>query len=131
VRSDFRTAAARRRVRRAARGNIEVARQQVRKICWRGDARRIAPAARAAVDILVVRAFDCVGARERLDRRFVLVQARQQRGEIVELCCNDMDDTGFLLQLAAHGDITRAHDEWTKTLARIWLYDEVDDRGLF
>jgi hypothetical protein len=45
----------------------------------RGDARRIAAAAGAAVDVLVVRALDRVGARERLDRGRILGQARKQR----------------------------------------------------
>src|SRR5439155_8854667 len=59
---DFAAAAARRRVRRAMSGHVEVARQQIRQLRGRGDARRIAPTARAAVDVLVVRALDRVGA---------------------------------------------------------------------
>ena len=41
-----------------------------------------------------------------------------------------MDDAGFLLQLPAHGDITRTHDDGTKALERLWPDDDVGDRGL-
>src|SRR5262245_64256889 len=84
---DLAAAAPRRRVRRAARRNVEVAGEQIRELRGRGDARGIAPAAGAAVDLLVVRAFDRTYAvaalaarfaRQRLDRQRILGQKRKQ-----------------------------------------------------
>src|SRR5262245_65482228 len=68
---DLAAAAPRGRVRRAACGNVEVAGEQIRELRGRGDARRIAPAAGAAVDLLVVWALDRVGARQRAQFRRV------------------------------------------------------------
>ena len=79
-------------MRRAARRNVEVAGHKIREFRRRGDARRVATAACAAVDVLVVRALDRVGARERLDRGRILGQTRKQASEIVELARNYMDD---------------------------------------
>src|SRR5712692_3143815 len=113
---DLAAAAAGGRMRGAARGDVEVARQQIRKRRGRGDARRVAAAAGAAVDVLVVRTLDRVGAGERLDRRRILGQAGEQGGEIVEPAGDDMDDAGFLLQLALHRDIARAQDDRAEAL---------------
>ena len=104
---------------RAARRNVEIAGHQIREVCGSGDARRIAAAAGTAVDILVVRALDRVGASERLDRGRILGQTRKQAGEIVKPARNHMDDVGFLLHLSSDGDITRAEDDGTKALERL------------
>ena len=102
--------------------------RQIRERRRRGDARWIAAAARAAVDVLVVRALDRVGARQRLDRRHILGQARKQRRQIVEPCRDHMDDAGFLLQLSGHGDIARSQDDRAKTFERVRPDDDVGDR---
>jgi hypothetical protein len=41
-----------------------------------------------------------------------------------------VDNVGFLLQLSAHGDIARTHDDGTKARERLWPNDDVGDRGL-
>src|SRR5436853_6473414 len=57
-----------RRMRRAAGRYVEVARRRIWRVDRRGNARRIATAAGAAVDILVVRALDPIGTGERSER---------------------------------------------------------------
>src|SRR5262252_3830441 len=86
----------------------------------------------AGVVDLAPRDFRAAAARprERLERRRILGQARKQHGEILKLCRDAVDDSGFLLQLSAHGDIARAHDDGTKALERLRPDDDVGDRGL-
>src|SRR5436190_17179478 len=82
---ETRCAPAHRRVRRAVRGNVEVAREKFRQFGRRYDARGIAAAAGATVDVLIVGMLDRVGAGQRLDGGGMLGKPCEQRREIVEL----------------------------------------------
>ncbi len=129
ARQDFRAAAARGRVRRAARRHVEIARQQIR-IGRRRNARRIAAAAGAAVDVLVVRALDGVGAGQSFDRRRVLVRRASSGVRSSSRCATTWMTSDSCCSSPVDRDIARAQHDRPEALERLRPDDDVGDRGL-